>query len=114
MTQAQGTVQIANDVLADLAGYAALEVYGVVGMANPSLREGVSQALSRDRLRRGVLIKGSGDSVTVDLHVEVEHGTNIAEVSRNLSARVEYVLRTMADVTVDSVDVHVQRLKVRK
>ena len=42
----QGIVRIANDVLADLAGYAALEVYGVVGMASPSLRDGVSQVLS--------------------------------------------------------------------
>ena len=30
-----GTVNIANDVLADLAGYASLESYGVVGMASP-------------------------------------------------------------------------------
>lgn len=110
----EGTVHIANDVLADLAGYAALEVYGVVGMANPSLKEGVAQVLNRERLRRGVIVTGSGDAVSVDLHVVVEHGTNIAQVSRNLTARVEYVLRSMADVPVESVNVHVQGIKVRK
>lgn len=109
-----GSVQIANDVLADLAGYAALEVYGVVGMASPSLRDGVAQVLSRDKLRRGVVITGSGEAVRVGLHVVVEHGTNIATVSKNLAARVEYVLRTMADVSVEDVDVHVQGIKVRK
>ena len=28
-----GTLKVSNDCLADLAGYAALECYGVVGMA---------------------------------------------------------------------------------
>ncbi len=109
-----GTVHIANDVLADLAGYAALEVYGVAGMANPSLKDGVAQVLSRDRLRRGVMVRGSGDSVTIDLYVVAEHGTNISQVSKNLTARVEYVLRSMADVTVEAVNVHVQGIRVRK
>ncbi|MBA4370597.1 MAG: Asp23/Gls24 family envelope stress response protein [Coriobacteriaceae bacterium] len=109
-----GIVRIANDVLADLAGYAALEVYGVVGMAAPSLRDGVAQVLSLDKLRKGVMVTGDGESVAVDLYVVVEHGTNIAEVSKNLAGRVEYVLTKMADVKVMNVEVHVQGIKVRK
>lgn len=112
-TPVAGTVQIANDVLADLAGYAALEVYGVVGMTTPTLRNGVAQVLSRDKLRRGIRVKGDGGVVSVDLYVVVEHGTNIAEVSRNLAARVEYILVSIADVQVGDVNVHVQSLKVR-
>lgn len=109
-----GTIQIANDVLADIAGFAALECYGIVGMASPSLRDGVAQLLSRDRLRKGVLISSEDESVRVDLYVVVEHGTNIAEVSHNLADRVRYVLTEMADVKVSSVEVHVQGIKVRK
>ncbi len=109
-----GTVHIANDVLAEIAGYAALECYGVVGMASPTLRDGVAQALSRERLRRGVRIASGEDGVRVDLFVIVEHGTNIAEVSNNLIERVRYVLTTMAEIKVASVEVHVQGIKVRK
>lgn len=110
-----GTVTIANDVLADMAGFVALECYGIVGMASPSLRDGVAQLLSRDKLRKGVVI-GNVDEreVKVDLYVVVEHGTNLAEVSRNLVDRVKYVLTHDADVQVASVDVHVQGIKVRK
>ena len=86
-----GSVNIANDVLADLAGYACLESYGVVGMASPSLKDGVA----------------------VDLYVIIEFGTNLTEVSHNLSNRVRYVLTNNADVKVASVDVHVQGVKVR-
>ena len=112
--QARGTVQIANDVLADLAGFAALECYGIVGMASPTLRDGVAQALSREKLRKGVRIANEDEGVRVDLYVIIEHGTNLTEVSHNLANRVRYVLTNMADVKVASVDVHVQGVKVRK
>jgi len=112
--QAHGTVQIANDVLADLAGFAALECYGIVGMASPTLRDGVAQALSREKLRKGVRIANEDDGVRIDLYVIIEHGTNLTEVSHNLANRVRYVLTNMADVKVATVDVHVQGVKVRK
>ena len=109
-----GSTHIANDVLADLAGYAALESYGVVGMASPSLRDGVAQLLSRDKLRRGIKIKGADNgSVDVDLYVIMEHGTNLTEVAHNLAARVRYVLENMAEVDVGDVEVHVQGIKTR-
>lgn len=115
MTQAvAGTVQIANDVLADLAGYAALECYGIVGMASPSLRDGVAQLLSRDRLRKGVAITSDGEGVKVDLYVIAEYGTQLAQVAQNMADRVKYVLTANAEVKVDSVEVHVQGIKVRK
>ena len=108
-----GSIHIANDVLADLAGYAALESYGVVGMASPSLRDGVAQLLPRQKLRKGVRINSDVTGVGVDLYVVIEHGTQLAEVSHNLADRVRYVLTDMASVTVLEVDVHVMGVKVR-
>lgn len=113
-TKIPGKVQIANEVLADMAGFTALECYGIVGMASPTARDGVAQLLSRDKLRKGVQIANNEQGVQVDLYVIIEHGTNLTEVSHNLSNRVTYVLTTIADVKVDSVDVHVQGIKVRK
>lgn len=108
-----GEVNIANDVLADLAGFAALECYGIVAMASPSLKDGVAQLLSRDKLRKGVSVVNAESGVVVDLYVVVEHGTNVAEVSRNLVRRVTHVLTTNAEVDVQDVNVHVQGIKVR-
>jgi len=114
-----GLIQISNDVLADLSGYCALEVYGVVGMAAPTLVEGVVQLLPAQKLRRGVRITtidldGEGMTVAdVDLYVIIEYGTNLAEVSKNLAERVRYVLTSQAAVTVGRVDVHVLDVKVR-
>jgi len=115
VTDAQaGAIQISNDVLADIAGYAALECYGIVGMASPTLRDGVAQLLSFDKLRKGVRVTSDGEGVIIDLFVIAEYGTNLSEVSHNMSERVKYVLTTMAEVRVESVTVHVQGIKVRK
>ncbi|MGB4442195.1 MAG: Asp23/Gls24 family envelope stress response protein [Coriobacteriia bacterium] len=111
----QGTVTIANDVLADIAGFVAMEGYGVVGMASPSLRDGVAQLLSRDKLRKGVVITNTDErSVAVDLYVVVEYGTNLTQVSHNLSSAVRHALTHNAVVQVSDVRVHVQGIKLRK
>ena len=108
-----GCVNIANDVLADLSGYAALESYGIVGMASQTLRDGVAQLLPAQKLRRGVKVATTDDGIVVDLYVIIEFGTNLAEVSHNLANRVRYVLENTADFKVANVDVHVQGVKVR-
>jgi uncharacterized alkaline shock family protein YloU len=115
MSGVAGTINIANDVLGDLAGYAALESYGVVGMTSPTVRDGVAQLLSKDKLRKGVKVHNEADgSVSIDLYVVIEHGTQLVEVSHNLSERVRYVLTNTAEVRVSRVDVHVQDIRVRR
>ncbi|MCL2525569.1 MAG: Asp23/Gls24 family envelope stress response protein [Coriobacteriia bacterium] len=117
-----GAIHISNEVLADLAGYSAMESYGVVGMAAPSLRDGLVQLLPQNKLRRGVRITNSVDeageplasTVEVDLYVVIEYGTQLAEVSRNLADRVRYTLTTMTEIKVERVDVHVLEVKVRQ
>jgi uncharacterized alkaline shock family protein YloU len=114
MAPTGGEIHISNEVLADLAGFAALESYGIVGMASPTLMDGVAQALSREKLRKGVIIAADDDGVRVDLYVIIEHGTNLTEVAHNLANRVKHVLTSNADVKVADVEVHVQDVRVRK
>jgi len=109
----KGAIYIANEVLADLAGYTALESYGVVGMASPTLRDGVVQLLPAQKLRRGVKVVTAEEGVFVDLYVVIEHGTRLAEVSHNLADRVRYVLTALTAVSICSVEVYVMGVKVR-
>lgn len=111
--QVPGAVHIANEVLADIAGYVALESYGIVGMAAPSVADGVAQLLPKQKLRKGVKITSTDDGVSVDLFVIIEHGTQLAEVSHNLADHVRYSITDIANVAVSSVEVHVLGVKVR-
>lgn len=108
----KGQVNISNDVLADMVGFAVMECYGIVGMANANLKAGVTQLLSRDRLAKGVVVESEADVVSVQLYVVVEYGTNLAEVSRNLVDRVRYVLENYAQVKVDRIGVHIQDMHI--
>ena len=60
-----GNLHVANDVLADMVGNAALECYGVVGMAAPSAADGIAKILPASRLRRGVTVTATDAGVHV-------------------------------------------------
>ena len=109
-----GNLHVANDVLADMVGNAALECYGVVGMAAPSAADGIAKILPASRLRRGVTVTAADAGVHVALYVVIEYGTNINTVSQNLVDQVTFVLKEYARVPLDGVEVHVQGVKVRK
>ena len=111
MTQKiSGNLHVSNDVLADLAGTAALGCYGVVGMAAPSLQDGIAKILPANR----VIVTPREAGIHVDLYVVIEYGTNITVVSQNLIDNVTYVLNEFAQVPLDGIEVHVQGIKVRK
>ena len=108
-----GNLHVANDVLADMVGNAALECYGVVGMAAPNA-DGIAKILPASRLRRGVVVTTTEVGVHVELYVVIEYGTNINTVSQNLVDQVTFALSEYARVPLDGVEVHVQGVKVRK
>ena len=109
-----GKLHVANDVLADMVGHAALECYGVVGMVAPNAADGISKILPPSRLRRGITIDTTDAGVRVDLYVVVEYGVNINVVSKNLTDTVSFVLKEQARVPIDAIEVHVQDVRVRR
>ncbi len=112
--QIPGELHVANDVLADLAGNAAMQCYGVVGMTAADMADGIATLLPANRLRRGIVVTPEEGGVHVDLYVVIEYGTNITVVSKNLADSVTFALQQYAQVPLTGVDVHVQGVKVRK
>ena len=51
-----GLVTVNDDVLVRVAGYAALDCYGIVGMASKRSTDGIVQLMGRENLGRGVKI----------------------------------------------------------
>ena len=109
-----GKLHVANEVLADMVGHAALECYGVVGMVAPNAADGISKILPPSRLRRGISLETTDSGISVDLYVVIEYGTNINAVSQNLKDAVLFVLKEQACVPVESIEIHVQDVKVRR
>jgi uncharacterized alkaline shock family protein YloU len=111
--QAQfGKVSIREEVIATISGVAAMECYGLVGMAPRSIQDELTDLLRRDNFERGVDIQFNEDSVTIQLYIVVEYGVKISEVARNVQERVKYAVETMLGLKVDAVNVKVQSVRV--
>ena len=110
-TVVPGALRVSNDCIADLAGYAALECYGVVGMAVTDEQEGVTYLLPTYRLRRGIVVSSEDGHVKVDLNVVVERGVNMSSVSNNLVSSVKFVLKQIAELNDVDVCVHISGIR---
>lgn len=108
-----GDLIVSEDVIADVAGHAALECYGVVGMAAPNAVDGLAKILPQSRLRRGIVVSADEEGTTVSLYVILEHGVNINAVSTNLAEQVSFALKEFVRTPLKGVEVHVQGIKVR-
>jgi uncharacterized alkaline shock family protein YloU len=106
-----GKVVISEELIAMLAGVAAVECYGLVGMASRKIKDGIAELLGRDNLSRGVDVKLEGESVTIDLHIIVSYGTKIPEVAINVMEKVKYTLEKLTGLDVAQVNVHVQGVR---
>lgn len=110
-----GTLSISNEVIADIAGYAAMSCYGVVGMAEQMQGAESVRLLPGQRLRKGVLVTTTESGLTVDLHVVLEAGVNMRSVSDNLSSSVAFTLSEIAQIDPASlkIAIHIDGMKSR-
>lgn len=108
-----GTIVVADDVIADIAGHAALQCYGVVGMAASDAVDSVVKLLPNARMRKGVEVLTDDEGTHVTLHVILEHGVNITTVSNNLMDQITFALKEFVINTPLDIAVHVEGIKVR-
>jgi uncharacterized alkaline shock family protein YloU len=108
-----GTLRVSNDVIADLAGYAAMECYGVVGMAYTDAQNDIVTILSLKMLRKGIDVTTEDDKVVVTLHVVVDAGVNMKSVTENLKSAVKFMLAQVAEIHNVEVRVHIEDMKVQ-
>ena len=104
-----GRSTIAGDAVAQIVGHTAAQYYGVVGMAARGGR--VGRLLARDRLKQGISISGAAEGLTIDLHVVVEYGLNLAEVAATIRSQVAYEVERLTGLTVAAVEVHIEDVR---
>ena len=109
-----GKIEVSPRAIASLAAQAVLESYGVVGMANRNLRDGVSGILPGNHSHRGIDVKFVDNQIAIDLYVIIQHGTRISEVAHGIMNRVKFTVEKTIGTQVAQVNVHVQGLRVDK
>ncbi|UJL47899.1 Asp23/Gls24 family envelope stress response protein [Virgibacillus sp. NKC19-16] len=108
-----GHVTITNEVIATIAGGAAVECYGIVGMASKSqIRDGIAEMLRRENFSRGVVVRQEDSHLHIDMYIIVSYGTKISEVAHNVQSQVKYTLNQSLGLSIDSVNIYIQGVRV--
>lgn len=107
-----GSIAIENEVIARIAGLAASECYGIVGMAAKNVKDGLVRLLKGESLTRGVKLTVQEGVINIDLHIIVEYGTNIKAIANTAIGTVKYKLKEYAGLEVDKVRIFVEAIRV--
>jgi len=108
-----GQIDISNDVIATIAGGAAVDCYGIVGMSSKSqVKDGLSEILRKENFTRGVLVRQDEQQVHIDMYIIVSYGTKISEIAHNVQSKVKYTLDKTVGLAVDTVNIYVQGVRV--
>ena len=101
-----GEVQIADEVVAIIAGLAATEVEGVDSMAGNITNELVGK-LGMKNLSKGVKVDVTEEHVSVDLSLNIRYGYSIPSESEQVQEKVSTAIENMTGLTVLDVNVKI-------
>ncbi len=107
-----GLITISEDVLLKVAGYAALECYGIVAMSSKRAKDGFVEWLGKENLTKGVQINITDEGIDIDLFIIVEYGISIVEVCNIIKSQVCYKIENMTGAKVRKVNISVEGIRV--
>ena len=108
-----GKIHISEDIIAVIAGYAAMENYGIIGMCARTAGDAFVELFGGDYLQNGVKIEKINDAqVDVSLHVALQYGVSLPAVAENTKKNVKYRIENMTGVPVRNVNIFVESIRV--
>ena len=100
-------------MIARYAGTAAIECFGIVGMAAVSMKDGLVKILKGDSLTRGVRVDiDDSNKISIDFHVIVSYGVSIMTVADNLIDNVKYKVNEFTGLEIKKVNIFVEGVRV--
>ena len=106
-----GEVKIADEVVAIIAGLAALELEGVASMAGNSTRDLISK-LGMKSLSKGVKVDVLDGIVTVSLALNLNYGYSIKEITSKVQEKVKTAIENMTGLEVADVNIRVAGVEI--
>ena len=106
MNDDQGDVVIVDEVIAVIAGLAAVEVDGVASMAGNATKELISK-LGKKLLSKGVKVDVLEGVVSIAVAINIKYGYNIMDVSKKVQDKVKVTVENMTGLAVADVNVRI-------
>ena len=109
----KGTVTVSSNVYTNIAGTAATNCFGVKGMAARSMKDGLVHLLRKESQSKGVRVTFHEDeSITIDLHIMVDHGVNLTAVANSIIEEVRYVVTKCTGTQVRNVNIYIESMMI--
>lgn len=109
-----GNVTIDDQAFAAIAGLAAMECYGVVGMSSKNTTAGLFELLKKEQLSKGIKVTAQDEKLNIDLYIVLQYGVKISVVAANVIERIKYSVENFTGVNVNKVNIFVQGVRVQK
>ena len=107
-----GSVNVSTNVYTDIAGTAAINCFGVKGMAARSLTDGVYHLLRKESVGKGVKVQFNEDgSISIDLHIVVDN-VNMNAVGESIIEEVRHQVTECTGTQVREVNVYVDSMMI--
>ena len=101
-----GEVQLANEVVASIAGISASEVEGVDSMAGGLAGE-LAGKFGAKNLSKGVKVEVADDIAMVELGINMKYGYSIPKTCKQVQEKVMQAINSMTGLTVKQVNVRI-------
>ncbi|MGH2582718.1 MAG: Asp23/Gls24 family envelope stress response protein [Anaerolineales bacterium] len=108
---AHGKIHVSPRAIATIAHQAAIQSYGVVGLASKNLFNGITNFIVKDPTH-GIEVSYPAEAINIDIYIIVEYGTNIKEVAASVAKTVRFQVEKALGLPIQAVNVHVQGLRV--
>ncbi len=108
-----GSIAVADEVVAIIAGLAATEVEGVSHLSGNITNEVVAK-LGMKNLSKGIRVEMNESSVIVMVSVVVEYAANVPETSKKVQERVKMSIENMTGLDVTEVNVKISGVDTSK
>ena len=107
-----GRITISDECIAIVAGYAALDCYGVVDLVANLLKDSLTELFKKQQYSKGVKISNVDNRIFIDIFCILKYGVSVSAVAESLKSAVKYSVENFTGMIVDTVNVHVVGVRV--
>jgi len=108
-----GQVNISDNVISVIAGTAALQTDGVVGMSG-NFAGDIIEMLGKKNFSKGVTISIENKNVCISLDIIVKFGSKVHQVAYTVQKNVKTAIETMTGLSVVNVNINISNLVFEK
>ena len=107
-----GNISISDNSIRVVAGFAALDCYGVVDLVSRSILDIARELVKKESFSKGIKISHIDNRIYIDVYCILKYGVSISAVAESLRKAVKYSVENFTGMLVDAVNVHVVGVRV--